>query len=50
MTNLLLIILAIIFIVLTVWLLLVPVGIVAGTVKAVRQTGWRGGRRMHRPH
>lgn len=50
MTNLLFTILAIIAVVLTVWLLLVPVGIVAGTMKALRHGSWRGGWRSHRPH
>lgn len=41
MTELILIILAIIAIILTVWLVLIPAGVVAGSIKAFRHGGWR---------
>lgn len=41
MTELFLIILAIIAVVLTVWLVVIPAGVVAGSVKAFRGRGWR---------
>lgn len=41
MTTLILIILAIIAVVLTVWLVTVPAEVVAGTFKALRHGGWR---------
>lgn len=41
MTTLILIILAIIAIVLTVWLLTIPAEVIAGTFKAFRRGEWR---------
>lgn len=41
MTTLILIILAIIAIVLTVWLVAVPAEVVAGSFKAIRRGDWR---------
>ena len=41
MTTLILIILAIIAVVLTVWLVAVPAEVVTGTFKAFRHGGWR---------
>lgn len=49
MTTLFLVVVAIIAIVLTVWLVLIPVGVVAGSIKALRHDGWKGWRR-HTPH
>ena len=41
MTKLLLIILVLIAVILTVWLVLIPAGVVAGSFKALRHGGWR---------
>lgn len=47
MVDLLLVLLAIIALILTVWLVLIPAGIVAGFVEAIRHGGMR---RPKQPH
>jgi len=42
MTKLLLILFLIIAVILTLWLVLIPAGVLAGSFTALRQRGWKG--------
>ena len=50
MKTLLLILIVVIAVVLTVWLLVIPAGVVAGSFKALCHGEWRGGWRRPKPH
>lgn len=49
MTKLLLILFLIIAVILTLWLVLIPAGVLAGSITALRDRGWKGlkGSRRH---
>ena len=46
MTTLMLIMLAIVWTILTAWLVVIPAGVLVGSYRALRHGGWKG-RRLH---
>jgi len=48
MSTIIMVLLLIIAIILTLWLVIIPAGVLAGSFKALRNGGWKG-RRRHRP-